>query len=112
MTRPVCSPAALPQSREPSTCAAATRTGEDCGGRQTRPVSRFEPVDYKKADSGRYGEVLGALDAAGFQWVRGWVGNLVVSSGSQASIEGAESGLDLGFVAGLKTLGLQLGVVR
>ena len=35
-----------------------------------------------------------------------------MSSGSQASIEGAESGLDLGFVSDLKTLGLQLGVVR
>ena len=30
----------------------------------------------------------------------------------QASIEGAESGLDLSFVSSLQVLGLQLGVVK
>merc|ERR1712130_1089365 len=58
---------------------------------------RLEPTDYKKADSKRYPEVLCALDAAGFHW---------------ASIEGAESGLDLSFVSSLQVLGLQLGVVK
>jgi len=58
---------------------------------------RLEPTDYKKADSKRYPEVLCALDVAGFHW---------------ASIEGAESGLDLSFVSSLHVLGLQLGVVK
>ena len=78
----------------------------------------------------RYPEVLCALDAAGFHWVELYDNHhynhplrrtlkffffersMDHWQSSQASIEGAESGLDLSFVSKLKVLGLQLGVVK
>ena len=60
--------------------------------------------------------MLCALDAAGFHWVtifsHNKIGKNYLISSFQASIEGAESGLDLSFVSSLKVLGLQLGVVK
>ena len=60
--------------------------------------------------------MLCALDAAGFHWVTSFSYNKIwndyLITSFQASIEGAESGLDLSFVSSLKVLGLQLGVVK
>ena len=62
--------------------------------------------------------MLCALDAAGFHWVTSFCDNRLEKITQmkftyfQASIEGAESGLDLSFVSSLRVLGLQLGVVK